>query len=321
MQQETLATFEMMDGDYHLDAYRIGAGDPVCVITAGIHGDETPSIQVAEALIERLSSHDVAGTAVVIPRSNVFACSDNTRETPWPRYEEYESQERNLNRCFDAAFRDIVGESVQLNLTERMAVSILEEVREADYLIDMHTGTWPGKKVPQVRMKEHERYDRDVIETMEGMVAHSGLETVFRTSVDEIGSGVLAAVAPRLGVPAVTLEAGGPKHFSEEDFETYIEAVENLLGYMGVLESGAERVDASRYHGLVPVYTSTAGSLDRRTAIGQPVDEGEIIAVIRNSQGEEAEEVRSPVGGMVEMMNQRRAVNQGIRIAKIAYRD
>jgi len=288
MVNTVLASFDMLDDTYEMEMLEIGEGDPVVTITAGIHGDESPSVRVAEHLIQEYDADGINGTLRIIPRANIFACTENTRETPWPKHEEYESEERNMNRCFDAARQRLEGEEVGLNLTQTMAYHVLEQVADADHLIDMHTATWPGSKIPQIRMKASAEFDDVVMAEMEAMVDHSGLAHVLRTTPTTIGGGVLAAVAPKIGVPAVTLEVGGSRHFSDEDFET--------------------------------VYTPVSGAVDHVVSPGDRVKEDEVIAVVRDLDGGTRDQVRAPVTGLVEMMNQKAAVNQGIRLAKIAYR-
>jgi predicted deacylase len=318
MEPRTLASFRMVDDRYELECQKAGSGDPVVTVVAGVHGDERPAMQVADRLIQEADAMDLKGTLRVIPRANVLACIENTRETPWPRYEEYESEERNLNRCFDVARKNMEGDE-QLNLTQRMAYAILSEVKTSDYLIDLHTATWPGKKLPQARMKRSDAFGDSVTGEMEQMVRHAGLSYILKTTPRDIGGGVLAGVAPALGVPAVTLEIGGSRHFSGDDFATYRETVHNLLGYADVIDRQPEPVaSATVFKGLKPLYTATPGMIERQVELGDTVEEGETVAVIHGID-DSRENVRSPVDGVVENLNQREYVNQGIRVAKIAY--
>lgn len=320
MVNTVLASFDMLDDTYEMEMLELGDGEPVVTITAGIHGDESPSVRVAEHLIEEYSEADINGTLRIIPRANIFACTENTRETPWPKHEEYESEERNMNRCFDAARKRLEDEEIGLNLTQTMAYHVLEQVADADHLIDMHTATWPGSKIPQIRMKASDDFDDAVMDEMEAMVDHSGLAHVLRSRPSTIGGGVLAAVAPKIGVPAVTLEVGGSRHFSQEDFDTYLGAVEDMLAHIGVLDRDVEPDPPEVFTGLRSVYTPVSGAVEHVVSPGDRVEEGEVIAVVRDLDGGTRERIRAPVTGLVEMMNQKAAVNQGIRLAKIAYR-
>ncbi|MDY6771219.1 MAG: succinylglutamate desuccinylase/aspartoacylase family protein [Candidatus Nanohaloarchaea archaeon] len=317
MRERRLVSFSMLDGDHEQLMYERGSGSPTVLVVGGIHGDETPSIQVAQWCRDRLDSVD--GTLNVIPEANVFACKENTRDTPWPKYEDHESEERNMNRCFEAASRKIRGEDVSLNLTESMAKSVLEQALAADYVIDLHTATWPDKKLPQTRIKVDEAFDGATVAEMERMAMHAGLSTVLKMHPGEIGGGVLAAVAPKHGVPAVTLEIGGASHFDDEDRVTYTRTVENILAYLGVVSSEPEQGRVEFYQGIRTVYTSETGVFQPRADIGDVVEEGDVLAQVRGRDGTPEEQVRAPVTGTVESLNRKRVVNEGSRAAKIVH--
>lgn len=311
----------MADQAYEQEYYTVSGGKgPTTTVVAGIHGDETPTTDVAKELVEEITTKDVEGTVNVIPRANLFACLENQRETPWPKYETHESEERNMNRAFGAAVDRLEGGDTDLNLTESMAYNVLTVVEESDYVIDMHTATWPDAKTPQSRYKVSAEYDGEVIDEMDAMAEASGLDMLLETTPSEIGGGVLGAAGPEIGVPTVTIEIGGAAHFSEADRDLYRQAIEGILSHAGHLSDGQVPADPERYDGLERMTADRSGALERQYELGDLVDAGSVIATVRDPSGAVVDEVEAPRDGRVESLNMGDRVNQYSRVGKLAYR-
>lgn len=314
MEQRVLHTFEMLDGSYELECWEIGNGDPVCLLIAGIHGDEYLSMEIAEHVSDNLEP--ATGTVRIIPVANIFAAFRRARATPWPEFDSHESEERNLNRSFDAA--KAADDPRELSLTAAVAYYILNEVETADYVIDMHTASWPDRKLPHGRIKVSESYDSDVVDAMEDLLQWSGLEHALKTDPAEIGSGVLSDIVPQLGTPAITLEIGGAGNYREEDWETYRTVIRNLLQGVGIKEGESVIGEPSIFHGLRTVYAPRSGTLEHVKELGDSVTKGDMIARVRDTTGKIIDTVEAPVAGVIEAVTQRDAVNRGNRVAKIA---
>ncbi len=321
-EEKTIVSFKVWDKDaeetalYALKRYVVdGARNgPHVVVNAGSHGDEFLAIDTAKELYDRLDPEDVNGTISIIPEANVFAAIKNKRETPEPEFELYESEERNLNRCFGTVELD---EGPDGNITERLAYHLLKQVVKADYCLDLHTATSPGYKIDQIRGKTNPEFDRDILEAQERLIRNSGLEHVIKTPPEHIGDGVLAGVAPKHGVPAVTVEIGGGA-YADEELERYVTVVMNLLKEAGSLYGDPENADQKIYRGLEEVWATTAGEYNQVKEPGDEVMKGETIGVITNERGEH--EIESPYEGLVESTHRQDWVNEGTRVSYIAIR-
>lgn len=285
---------------------------PHVVINAGSHGDEFLAIDAAKQLYEELDPEEVNGKISIIPEANLFAALKNKRETPEPEFELYESEERNLNRCFNNVDLE---EGPDGNITERLAYHILKLVVQADYCFDLHTATAPGYKIDQIREKTNHEFSKDVVQAQERLIRNSGLEYVIKTPSQYIGEGVLAGVAPLHGVPSVTIEIGGGA-YAEEELERYVNVLLNLLQEAGSLYGEPENVRQKIYRDLFEVWASTAGTYEATKKPGEEVQKGEALGVITNERGEH--EIIAPFDGLVESVHRQEWVNEGTRVSYIA---
>lgn len=302
--------------DHVLKRYVVhGADDgPHVVVVAGLHGDELLAIDTAKQLFKDLDPDTVRGTVSVVPTANIFAVAKGTRETPVPEYEPYEDEERNLNRCFDAVDLE-AGEHGPL--TTRLSYHLLDLIADADCCLDLHTATDPGYKIDQIRRKTDPGFANDVQRAQERLVKGSGLEYVIRTPASDIGPGILAGVAPRHGVPTVTVEIGGGL-YTESELAEYLDVVRNLLTVAGALPGDPPRTDQHIYRDLVKVSAPAAGTYEGRVEPGDTVAKGDTIATITSDRG--THEVAAPYDGLVESVHRKDWVNEGTKLGHIAVR-
>ncbi|MFB6076736.1 MAG: succinylglutamate desuccinylase/aspartoacylase family protein [Candidatus Nanohaloarchaea archaeon] len=301
--------------DRTLERYVVDGGDgPHVVVIAGSHGDELLAIDTAKQLYEELDPEEVSGTVSIVPEANMFAAAHGTRETPTPEIELYEDEERNLNRCFNVADP---AEEPDGNITQRLAHHILRLVVDADYCFDLHTATRPGYKIDQIRRKTDPDFSSEVQRAQERLVRDSGLEYVIRTRSSSIGSGVLGGVAPRHGVPTVTVEIGGGL-YSQAGLQQYLDVVHNLLRCIDVLPGEPERRSQHIYRDLVKVSAPTAGEYSALVDPGDLVRDGDVIGWIDTGDG--TVQVTAPYDGLVESVHRKNWVNEGTKLGHIAIR-
>lgn len=320
--ERALGTYEYVREDRTLDemeltAYRIGDGEPHVVVTAGIHGNEIGPQVLAEEDILELVDEPAQGSVSVIPHANMFACREGERESKH-RWAQNESEEGDLNRVFRDALDAYRGgeDATAMNREERIAYEIVRYLGEAPddtYLVDMHSAAWPEVKTPQVRYKQSDRFPQRLVRTMDHMARYSGLHHLMRTDTTGERSTMLAAVAPRMGIPAVTLEIGGAEkpedptvRFHEEDRERYRTALGNVLGAVGVLDHDPEETEMTEIGGLEKRYADVAGVVRYRRELGDAVAEGEVVAEVYDLDAAEVRrEVTAPVDGVLEARMER----------------
>ena len=108
---------------------------PVLCLAAGVHGDELNSIEIVRRLADTVEPDDLGGTIVAVPLVNLSGYLRNSRYLP---------DRRDLNRFFPGSRHG--------SIASRMAYSLFSEVIvHCDALVDLHTGSFDRRNLPQVR--------------------------------------------------------------------------------------------------------------------------------------------------------------------------
>ena len=105
-----------------LQEYRLGAGRPSIVITAGIHGNEQTAIYAAELIYSLLQKETLLGEVCILPRCNPSAIRARERKAP--------EDGLDLNRSFPGA--------PDGSHTQRLAYEIWRQTEGFDYVLDLH---------------------------------------------------------------------------------------------------------------------------------------------------------------------------------------
>ncbi len=104
----------------------VGQGEPIAVISAGVHGDEGPwGAWAIHQMLERIPLEKLNGTIRVVPVANPLAMQADLRNAPVDQLD--------LNRAFPG--------HPDGSYTERVADLIVQNaLQDADYVIDLHGG-------------------------------------------------------------------------------------------------------------------------------------------------------------------------------------
>ena len=108
-----------------------GEGDPVVYAQAAQHGREINGSSVLRRLHDELVDRDepLSGTLVAVPVADPLTFDHVSYTTP----EAFDATNGNMNRCWPG---DPDG-----TLHERMAAALWDYAGEADYIVDLHTGS------------------------------------------------------------------------------------------------------------------------------------------------------------------------------------
>ncbi len=106
-----------------LEKHEFGAGKPVVVFTAGVHGDEVTGVYTARRLVAHLEKHPpVKGTVRVLPVVNPNAMRCLARRSPFDKAD--------MNRIFPG--------NASGSTSERVAAAVWRETEDADAVVDLH---------------------------------------------------------------------------------------------------------------------------------------------------------------------------------------
>lgn len=230
---------------------------PTLCLTAALHGDELNGIETVRRVLYNLDPSKLKGAVIGVPIVNLQGFHASSR---------YLSDRRDLNRFFPG---DPNGSSAS-----RLAYSFFKEVvAHCSALVDLHTGSFYRTNLPQLR---GDLSNPRVMDLTKGfgstVVVHS-----------EGTSGTLRRSAVEAGIPAVTLEAGGPSVLDEESVSHSVKGVRTLLNHLGMTTRFSLWGDPEPvYYNSVWQRAPVGGIVFSRVTLGQTVKKGDLLGTVTN---------------------------------------
>lgn len=264
---------------------------PALCLTAAIHGDELNGIEMVRRLMYQLKPDRMNGTVIGIPIVNLDGFRRGSR---------YLADRRDLNRHFPGSGKG--------SAADRIAHSLFYQVihHHCDYLVDLHTGSLKRTNLPQIR---GDLTNNAVFEFSQ----HFGGITVLHGQGTK---GTLRRAAVDVGMPTVTLEAGGPNELDESAVDGGVKALETLLQNLGIQPT-------LRFWGTPqPVFyhsdwvrTDQGGILMSQVKLGDSVKEGAVMGRVVDPVSNTGSDILAPFTGRVIGM----ATNQVVQTGFAAY--
>ncbi|MEQ9462600.1 MAG: succinylglutamate desuccinylase/aspartoacylase family protein [Haliea sp.] len=230
---------------------------PTLCLTAAMHGDELNGIETVRRVLYNLDPGKLKGAVIGVPIVNLQGFHAGSR---------YLSDRRDLNRYFPG---DPDGSSAS-----RLAYSFFHEViAHCSALVDLHTGSFYRTNLPQLR---GDLRDPKVLALTKGfgstVVVHS-----------EGTSGTLRRSSVEAGIPAVTMEAGGPSVLDEESVSHSVKGVRTLLNHLGMTARFSLWGDPEPvYYNSVWQRAPVGGIVFSRVTLGQTVKKGDVLGTVTN---------------------------------------
>lgn len=272
---------------------------PVLTLTAGIHGDEFPSILALQRLRAETDAAQLHGTLILVHLANPPGFLGR-------RIALSPLDGKNLNRIFPG--------SPHGTATERAAhVLTVEVIARTDYLIDMHSGStnqelWPHVYSPVLGNAE---LDRKTLEFAKG----TGMRHIVlygERPRDPARSISYPNTAATRGKPALTTEIGHLGQRTEDQVTEALTVARNALRHLGMLPGGRPPLEGfTLYRKLHEVASPATGVFHARCRIGELVDHGALLGEVTDFFGEKIAEIRAPLRGIVMMLYHTPPVNKG----------
>lgn len=270
----------------------VGVKEGPTVTLLGVqHGDEYNGMEVVNRLMEGLEPSDLTGTVIGIPVSNPLAFNTGMRVTP-PSVG-YENL--NLNRVWPG--------NPQGLLMERIAAAIWENaIVGSDYIVDLHEGgrAFMARYIHARGTQETDRLVGDEIRRLcslfgQGVPVLGGV----RTRSHMMGS--LSVQAGLRGIPCIGPELGGGSRIWPEFVETGVQGVRNIMIGLDMIQGepvGSELEQITAPESSWPK-TQSGGVMYNRCELGDIVEEGELLGVLKDTTGGLLEEVRAPYRSVI----------------------
>ena len=276
-------------------------GKRICIVT-GTHGDEVEGQYVCFELIRRLKKelHSLIGSVEVYPALNPLGLDSIQRGFP--------GFDLDMNRIFPG---DPNG-----HLIEHIAHQIVEDLRGADMVIDIHSSNIFLREMPQARIN---------VEMAEQLVPFAqclNLDFIWVHAAATVLESTLAHSLNVIGTPTLVVEMGIGMRITRRYGDRLIEGILNLMRQMGMWE-GVVDEDISTPQ------LSTLGTVTFLNAVASGViipsvshsifvKKGDLLCqIVDPFEGEILEELRSPVDGLLFTLRTYPVVYEGSLIARI----
>ena len=257
---------------------------PEAVITAGIHAGEFCSELAAIKLLHELTPADVKGSVKIITM---------------------------CNRCFPGQIKG--------NYNDVLAAKIFDEIKGADYHIDLHGSGAQERSVPFAayhRGRRGELNDRS-----HEMAYYFGMPNIMITETEGRWSDkgcCYSSVYENIGIPSVLFQTGGLTAASAEAVKIHIDGVKNVMRRLGSLRGNQQPVGRPQiFENMEKVRASKRGIYYRRVRVGDMVKRGQMIWLLTDYFGTVIEKFIAPVTGKVLYMTESSSLQEKGFVAAI----
>lgn len=200
----------------YFDLYTLtsGTAGPHMLIIAGIHGDEGEPVLAALSLIRNLQKKIIKGKVSIVPVANTSAFDLGTR---------CGSDQKDLARTFPGKERGTV--------TQKAAREISKLIKEADYLIDLHTGGTLFDILPLTGYMLHPK--KEILTQQQEMAKAFDLPVIWGT--DASCNGRTLSIARDYNIPAIYAECRGGLAINKRTISLYEQGCRNVLESLGII--------------------------------------------------------------------------------------
>jgi predicted deacylase len=278
---------------------------PHLLVTGGVHGDEFEPMIAIRRLGQMLSNVALRGKVTLVPVMN---------ESAFARGHRVAEDELDLARTCPGR--------PDGSITERVAHSLSELIRSADYYIDLHTGGTTLAVWPMTGYVLHP--DPAVLHKQRAMARAFNLPVIWGT--DPTLPGRSLSVARDAGVPAIYAEYLGAATVTTVGVDLYVEGCESVMASLGMLEQAPEpnavrwvvedpRTGSGHMQRCYP--SPTAGCFEAAVQLGQQVETGQLLGVVVDALGISPHEIRAVESGLILVLRTFPSVQLGDSLAVI----
>ncbi|MGH1470669.1 MAG: succinylglutamate desuccinylase/aspartoacylase family protein [Cellvibrionaceae bacterium] len=256
-----------------LVAHGENPGKVLCM-TAAVHGDELNGIEIVRRVLHDIDPSELTGTIIGMPIVNLDGFRRSSR---------YMSDRRDLNRYFPGNPRG--------SYASRVAYSLFHDViLHCDYLIDVHTGSFKRTNVPQIRgdlkndsILEFTRHFGGL-----GVLSHPG------------GPGTLRRSAADFGIPAITIETGGPLILENDAVQDGVKGVKNALHNLGMYKSmRLWLMSQPVFYQSTWVRSTQGGILLSVVELNETIEKGQLLGRVVDPITNTSSDIISPYKGKI----------------------
>lgn len=280
-----------------------GSGKKRICIVSGTHGDELEGqficFELQRQILENLQFLD--GTIEVYPALNPLGIDSITRGIP--------NFDLDMNRIFPG--------NAQGTMAEQTAHAIVEDLKGADMVIDIHSSNIFLREVPQVRINVN------TAQTLVPFAHHLNLEFIWVHDAATVLESTLAHSLNSVGTPCLVIELGVGMRINHYYGYNTVKGILNLMHEMGMWTEKPtglinEHPILSQGDEVAFVNANHSGIFSTETHNSSIVEEGqEIGQIISPLTGEIIERVLAPVRGFLFTIRAYPVCYEGSLLARI----
>ncbi len=274
----------------------------VCIVT-GTHGDELEGQYICFRLAQLLSENKqlLDGTVEIYPALNPLGMDSIIRGIP--------GFDLDMNRIFPG---DPEG-----TMAENTAYSIIEDLKGADMVIDIHSSNIFLREVPQARIN---------IMTADNLVPYAellNLDFIWVHEAATVLESTLAYSLNSVGTPCIVVEMGVGMRINHDMGEQLVTGILNLLAHLGLWTGETDpasirRPILSQGDDVTFINAPASGIFLTDEKNNRTVEEGqEIGQIVSPLTGEVLHRILSPVHGYLFTIRAYPIVYEGSLLARI----
>ena len=281
---------ELADGtkvSIPLDLINGAEPGPRLYLGAAIHGDEVDGVGILFRALAGVDPKRLRGSIVCVPVQHPLSFHADHR-LPISQFMKSPLDQAPADAwtCFPGVKNG--------NLAQELAATLFEMVKTCDWAIDIHTPTRGGRYVP-IAILPHPSLGESHKRAEE--MAHAfGSGWIMRTDTGfYVADGILCVEATRAGVPAFTFETGEGGRLEEEIIDGGALYVRNVMKWLRMIDG--EPLPAAKTYVMkefLGLRATRGGLLLTRAALGDIVNEGDLLCSIVNIYGDEVETITAP---------------------------
>lgn len=274
----------------------------VCIVT-GTHGDELEGQYVCFKLGQLLQANldKLDGTVEIYPALNPLGIDTISRGIP--------GFDLDMNRIFPGDKEGVMAESV--------AHHILEDLKGADMVIDIHSSNIFLREMPQVRINVTSS------ETLVPQAKLLGVDFIWVHDAATVLEATLAHSLNSTGTPCLVVEMGVGMRINHSLGNNLVDGIYNLLNSMGMWSGEVDKSNLA--DGIISegdsvsfLNAAKSGIFLTELKTSAIVEKGDLIGTIVDPlSGEILEPVLSPVYGYLFTLRAYPVVYEGSLLARI----
>ncbi len=272
------------------------------LLVSGVHGDELNPIATVQKVFAELDPSKFSGAVIGVIGSSRPGVEHTTRGWLWM---DLGHSQINPNRTWPGIENG--------NTVQRHSWLLMNRLFKGnvDIGVDIHTG---GNGIAFGLFSFTDSKDKEALQL-------SKLFPLDQIYLHQGTGGSLAAALVTAGIPAFTLELGGPRSLDQDMIDAGVKGVENVFSYYKMQDRpmGETAEDRNVFIGneLVDLFADNSGYTELFVKIDDMVTKGQKVAVQKNAFGEIIHEYISPTDGRVAIIGTDYVRERGVDVVSI----